>query len=91
MRYRPVGNEPWVNGMTVNISRSGVLFEGERRVEPEVPVEFDLVLPREVGGGARVIARGTVVRAIAPATEEACPRIATTIVEYDFVRNERHN
>ena len=90
IRYRPVGDEPWVNGMTVNISSSGVLFEGERRVDPEVRVEMDLVLPREVGGSARVIARGTVVRAIAPATGEARPRLAATIVDYDFVRNELH-
>ena len=90
IRYRSIDDESWVNGTTVDISRSGVMFEGERGLEPEALIEMDLVLPHEVGGGARVIARGTVVRAVAPATKERRPRLAATIVDYDFVRNERH-
>lgn len=88
--WRSIDDESWVNGTTVDISRSGVMFEGERPLEPEALIEMDLVLPREVGRGAQVIARGTVVRAVAPAIKERRPRLAATIVDYDFVRNDRH-
>ena len=65
MRYRRVGEETWATGTTVNISRSGVVFEGERSVDREAAVELVLTMPVDVADGARVVACGVVVRATA--------------------------
>ena len=39
VRYRTAGDPDWRNGMTENISRSGILFRPERPVEPKTPVD----------------------------------------------------
>ena len=57
MRYRRVGEETWATGTTVNISRSGVVFEGERSVDREAAIELVLTMPVDVADGARVVAR----------------------------------
>ena len=49
----------------MNISRSGVLFEGERSVDREAAIELVLTMPVEVAKEGRVVARGVVVRAAA--------------------------
>ena len=71
MRYRLVGEEAWAAGTTVDISRSGVLFEGERSVDREAAIELVLTMPVEVADGARVVARGVVVRATAQGVTDA--------------------
>ena len=91
MRYRLVGEEAWAAGTTVDISRSGVLFEGERSVDHEAAVELVLTMPVDLANGARVVARGVVVRAAAQGVAEARPTFAATIAVYRFVRNERNN
>ena len=71
MRYRLVGEETWTNGVTVNISHSGVLFHGEHSVEPEAVIDLDLALPGEMADGAHLLAHGVVVRKTAPAAIDA--------------------
>ena len=91
MRYRRVGEEAWAAGTTVNISRSGVLFEGERSLDREAAIELVLTMPSEVAEGARVVARGVVVRAAAQSAADARRTFAATIADYSFVRDERNN
>ena len=87
MRYRRVGEETWAAGTTVDISRSGVLFEGERSVDREAAIELVLTMPVEVADGAR----GVVVRAAAQSAADARRTFAATIADYTFVRDERNN
>ena len=75
MRYRLVGEETWAAGTTVDISRSGVLFEGERSVDREAATELVLTMPVDVADGARVVARGVVVRATAQRVADAQPDV----------------
>ena len=91
MRYRRVGEETWATGTTVNISRSGVVFEGERSMDREAAIELVLTMPVDVADGARVVARGVVVRAAAPDVADARQTFAATIADYTFVRDERNN
>ena len=91
MRYRRVGDDTWATGTTVNISRSGVVFEGERSVDREAAIELVLTMPVDVADGARVVARGVVVRAAAQGAADARRTFAATIADYTFVREERNN
>ena len=91
MRYRLVGEEAWAAGTTVNISRSGVLFEGQRSMDREAAIELVLTMPVEVADGARVVARAAVVRAAAQDAADARRTFAATIADYSFVRDESKN
>ena len=91
MRYRRMGEEAWAAGTTVNISRSGVLFEGERSLDREAGIELALTMPADVAEGARVVARGVVVRAAAQGAVDVRGTFAATIAYYSFVRDGRNN
>ena len=82
MRYRASGEPSWREGTTVNISRSGVLFQAEIALQPQTPLEMLLELPTEIAGElpANVICCGPVVR-IDP------PLAAVAIVHYRFAPN----
>ena len=88
LRYRLNGHSKWWKGSTENISRSGVLFQGEEYAEPNTPVELSFVLPKEIFGArpAEVFCRGTVVWAERARNEGVLPTLATTISHYRFVR-----
>lgn len=90
LRYRPSGEVGWTEGKTVNISRSGVLFEADELLEVDTPIEMSFDIPIEIGGaagaGAEIACRGQVVRTILPPATDAPPAVAATIAEYRFVR-----
>lgn len=66
LRYRPAGEENWREGITENISRSGVLFRASAPIGPKTPVEIELQLPGTgERAGAQVRVRGQIVRAVA--------------------------
>jgi PAS domain S-box-containing protein len=85
LRYRPLGEESWRAGTTQNISRSGVLFQGQEFLHPNVQVEIKLVLPPEIAGIAatEVICRGEVVRSMAPG-HGINAALAAKILQYHF-------
>jgi hypothetical protein len=84
MRYRPTGERLWSEGLTENISRSGVLFRADQPVPVRATIEMLLALPVEVGGGenAIVICRGRVVRTEPADNEDQRPAVAATITGY---------
>jgi len=88
IRYRVSGEPAWGEGTIENISRSGVLFRGQRLLEEGTLVDMSFVLPVEVVGGTRaeVSCRGHIVR-IQP---DAGPRavLAATISSYHFGRGK---
>jgi hypothetical protein len=88
LRYRADGEGDWHLGTTVNISRSGVLFQGEDWTEPRTPLEMTLLLPREIGVqcAAEVVCRGTVMRSERRGNEGGGPLIASRISHYRLVR-----
>lgn len=81
---------PWLDGTTENISSSGVLFLSDRVLEPDTPVEMNLIMPPQIVGPAetRVVCSGRVVRTVPPATPDARPALAATIAKYRLVRGD---
>ena len=87
LRYRAGDEDDWHRGTTRNISRSGVLFQGEDCAEPRTSLEMTLQLPKETGveRAAEVVCRGTVTRSERCGSEGG-PLIAFRISHYRLVR-----
>ncbi len=86
LKYRQIGKNDWRDGITENISRSGLLFQAEESLEPTVQVEINLVLPPEIAGlsAAEVVCRGEVVRAVQGKNRGVGPALAAKILQYHF-------
>jgi hypothetical protein len=79
MRYRASGEPAWSRGDTVNISRTGVLFQAGDPIEPATLLEMHILFPSEITGDspASVICWGHVVRIDGSA-------LAAAILKYRF-------
>jgi len=86
LKYRRLDEEDWHDGETRNISRSGLLFQAEDILQPNVILEINLVLPAEIAGLSQteVVCRGEVVRTVQTAGEEMPPALAAKILQYRF-------
>jgi PAS domain S-box-containing protein len=92
LRYRPLGEKSWRPGTTENISRSGLLFQAQELLHPNVQLEISLVLPAEIAGLAatEVICRGEVVRSVEAQKrgqgqgQSVNPALAAKILQYHF-------
>jgi len=91
LRYREVGEQDWRQGTTANISRSGMLFEAEEVLQPNVQLEINLVLPAEIAGlsPTEVVCRGEVVRAVDLGDSSTSPALAAKILQYHFQHGSR--
>jgi PAS domain S-box-containing protein len=86
LKYRQIDEESWHEGKTRNISRSGLLFQAEDLLQPNVVLEINLVLPAEIAGlsPTEVVCRGEVVRTVSAEGEEMPPALAAKILQYRF-------
>jgi PAS domain S-box-containing protein len=86
LKYRLLNEEKWHDGETRNISRSGLLFQAEDFLQPNVQLEINLVLPAEIAGlsPTEVVCRGQIVRTVKSAGEEMPPALAAKILQYHF-------
>jgi hypothetical protein len=87
--YRVNGVGEWLPGTSENLSRSGMLFRADFPVEPGVPVEVELEMPRELTGEAetKVICKAKVARVTHVEATSKVPEsflIACAIADYDF-------
>ena len=85
LRYRPVGESSWREGLTENISRSGVLFRAQDLLQVSTPVELTFMLS-VADLNSEVFCRGQVVRTVPPAGPSDPPALAATIADYHFLR-----
>ncbi|HZR55433.1 MAG TPA: ATP-binding protein [Terriglobales bacterium] len=90
LKYRQLGENDWRTGTTQNISRSGMLFQAEEALPPNVQLEINLVLPAEIAGlaAAEVVCRGEIVRSMEPG-QEMRPALAAKILQYHFQHGSR--
>ena|SRR5947209_4662206 len=72
VRFRPEGQEQWVEGVTCNISRSGILIQSSTKLPSDTPIEITFMLRRKGDTPLQVTAQ--VVRIEEP--EGSMPRIA---------------
>ncbi len=86
LKYRRLDEEKWHDGKTRNISRSGLLFQAEDPLQPNVVLEINLVLPAEIAGlsPTEVVCKGEVVRTVTAEGEEMPPALAAKILQYRF-------
>jgi PAS domain S-box-containing protein len=91
LRYRQLGEQGWRQGTTSNISRSGLLFNAEEVLQPNVQLEINLVLPAEIAGlsPTEVVCRGEVVRAVDSEGASTSPSLAAKILQYHFQHGSR--
>jgi PilZ domain len=91
VQFRTAGSAEWIEGMTENISRSGLLFRSASPLEVGSGLELIFEMPRELTGdaNARVICDGALVRveavAATRASKQASFLMACTIAQYRFV------
>jgi PAS domain S-box-containing protein len=86
LRYRRLGEKDWHSGKTENISRSGMLFQGDEALQPNSQLEINLVLPAEIAGlsETEVVCRGEVVRTVEAQGSTLTPALAARILQYHF-------
>ena len=87
--FRVKGTQEWSEGMTENISKSGVLFRSLSTFEPHTRLELKFQMPKELTGEtpAEVICQASVRRVIAHAATKKQPEsfnIACAVAGYDF-------
>lgn len=66
LRYRLRGERIWRQGVTENISTSGVLFRTDQTLSPGTLLDISFTLPMDAAGapGAKVACHGVIVRAV---------------------------
>jgi hypothetical protein len=86
IRFRKSGTTEWHEGTTVNISRTGILFQSNMNFSPRTLLEMQVILPYEVSGEppANVLCWGPVVRLDSELTEEGRTALAAAISRYRF-------
>jgi hypothetical protein len=90
--YRRQGDDTWLTGESLNISRSGVLFSAAIPLEPALPVELLLLMgepPREKPV-ANIHCRARIARA-AGLKGDARPSLAARFSDYQFVPADAGN
>jgi PAS domain S-box-containing protein len=86
LKYRRLNEDKWHDGETRNISRSGLLFQAEDLLQPNVILEINLVLPAEIAGlsPTEVVCKGEVVRTVEANGDKMPPALAAKILQYHF-------
>jgi hypothetical protein len=82
LRFRPAGHTDWRDGLSENISQSGVLFRSDLSVTPQTEIEMLLTLGSggNPEGAATLLCRGRVVRTEPARGDDPRAGIAATIV-----------
>jgi hypothetical protein len=97
VQFRVSGSDEWLEGVTENISRTGLLFRGGVPLEVGCSLELILEMPREVAGedGVRVVCEGSLVRVEATPAMRKCKnptfRMACSITMYRFIFDGEHS
>lgn len=88
IRYRVRGEREWHEGVTENISTTGVLIRTDRSLEARTAIEMSFFLPVELDGecAAEVFCRGLVIRSSKCRVPANTVTIAVKIAHSRFIR-----
>ncbi len=91
LRYRKAGETQWHEGTILNMSGTGVLFQGDELLEPKIEVEIRFVMPTPAKKErpAEIVCYGTVVRTAPVVGSDSAFFIAVSLRRYHFVRRSR--
>ncbi len=83
VRYRCRGEQDWQEGITENLSCTGLLFRAQEPLAPRTPVELSFALPTQLAGKAQVqiTCEGYVAR-VARGNGEQWPLLAAALLGY---------
>jgi hypothetical protein len=89
LRFREKGTTGWLEGASLNISASGILFRSGSAVVPNTAIDLALVLPVTSAGepAAEIVCHGIVVRNANDAGDG--PVLAATFQRYRIAREGR--
>ena len=92
IRYRETGTAAWLEGTTVNISKSGILFLAKQNLQPHTTLDVTLTLPAAISGEApaEIKCRATIVREGFEAGRSGPPILAVSIVRCRFLHKRRN-
>jgi hypothetical protein len=87
VRYRVKNTSLWSEGTIVNLSQSGLLFQGMTPLPVNALVEMVFEMPEEISGqkNSQVLCQGRVIRAKETRDREAAPTLAASILDYKFI------
>lgn len=91
IRYRERGTAVWLEGKTVNISKSGILFCAQQEFRPHAALDVALTLPAAISdeAPAEIGCHGTVVRSTSVSAQDGQHVVAAAISRYRFVHKRR--
>jgi hypothetical protein len=86
IRFRKSDEAEWHEGMTLNISRTGIFFQSDMNLPPRTLLEMQISLPHEILGEpqANVLCWGPVVRLSPKPSEQGETSMAAAISRYRF-------
>lgn len=89
--YRELGHPVWRRGVTLNISRSGVLFLGEEPLKRNAVIKMKMQLPGVVHGEAPgiLVCSGKVIRSISAVDTNAAPVLGATFSTYRLTHGQK--
>jgi len=87
LRYRVKSSSTWSEGTILNISQSGVLFEGAAELPVNALVEMVFEMPDEISGqkNSNVLCQGRVIRSKEARNHESGSALAASILDYKFL------
>jgi len=91
VRYREANTDDWHSGTVLNISQSGVLFNGHKMLHHDTDVEMIFEMPEEITGqpNSRVLCNGYIVRASSAKTSPSSNTLAAAISGYVFLHDNQ--
>jgi hypothetical protein len=86
VQYRPKNGVAWLDGVTENISRSGLLFRATGELPLGTALELILEMPAEITGalGSKVICQARVARLV-PSPDGSAVLLAAAIDSYEYL------
>jgi hypothetical protein len=81
IRCRRAGEEGWIDGVTINISSSGVLFCTSEPLDVDTPVEMSIVLGESRARAGELRCDGHIVRIDG---DSMTPSMAAAFSRYDL-------
>ena len=90
-RYREAGSRVWYEGLTVNISVSGVLFRAAQALQSPTAIEMTVALPAVLPGAAaaEIRCRGLIVRNATATDSDPSTVLAASITGFRVVRRRQ--
>ncbi len=87
LRYRVKSLSTWSEGTILNLSQSGVLFDGPAELPVNALVEMVFEMPEEISGqkNSQVLCQGRIIRAKEADNNNLGSGLAASILDYKFL------